>query len=103
MKNSRPKSNTLIALPIILGLFVCAALAAGSGMTEANKTRVFLVVLSSLFWAPGAAICVTGYRWKNLAPGNRGPHKSENPRAYRNALIGYSAAAFAILFFALLK
>jgi hypothetical protein len=69
MKSRRPKSNALIALPIMFGLFVCTVLATESGMTEANKNRIFLVLLSSLFWAPGVAILATGYRWKNLAPG----------------------------------
>jgi hypothetical protein len=34
----------------------------------------------SLAWASiGIAQLLTGYSWKNMAEGNRGPHKHENP------------------------
>jgi len=87
----------------MFALFAVAILAANSGMTESNKFRILLFAMSSFFWGPGLAVYITGYRWKNLAPGNRGPHKSEDSKAYRNALIGYFAGASALLILAILR
>lgn len=70
------------------GVAVCLVSFVAAGILQTHgHLRLGMVVGMTGFgmaWASCAlAQMVTGYSWKNLAPGNLGPHKSENPRHFR--------------------
>lgn len=93
MRNIQPKSNFWIVLTIAISSFAVWALVSESSWPEQTKSRLFLILFSSFFWVPAIAVLRSGYAWKNLAPGNRGNHKSEEPTRYWLAIIGYAIGA----------
>jgi hypothetical protein len=83
-----PKSNTVVVFPLLAAAFVAAILVNKTDLPEETKNRVCLILFSSFFWAPALAQIRSGYRWKNMSPGNRGPHKSEELKKYKLSVAG---------------
>ena len=64
------------------------------------KETVALTLLSLVFFGTAAAQLRSGYLWQNLAPGNRGLHRSKAPRRFVMSTIGHTALGTIIVTFA---
>jgi adenosine deaminase len=79
---SSPKSNTIVFWPLAAAAFAIAIATVQSNAREETKTQICLIAFSTFFWASALAQLRSGYRWKNMTQGNRGAHKSEEPKRY---------------------
>ena len=97
-----PRSNTVI---VISGWVLAFVMFYEAFRIQHSQPRlasaVCLSSFSPVFFAAGLAQLRSGYLWRNLAPGNRGLHRSAAPARFMASTVLYFALALAIVCFAL--
>lgn len=81
---TNPKSNTwMVLVPFVLWLV--GSIAYISLLQEESQGRYASLMAAGVsvpFFATAVAQLRSGYLWRNLAPGNRGAHRSESPKSF---------------------
>ncbi len=86
--SKRPRSNTWVVFLPILCWFASIVILAVLRPGELEKPSTpwivywFAAGFGIPFIATGIAQWRSGYLWQNLVPGNRGEHRSRNPRRF---------------------